>query len=161
LQELYGLSLAEIGRRFMMASEEEIRGWATRTQDTSVTPGSAREYLRSLRSRQESAPLPPDLEGRPNEAPTATGEESRPGGSDRPGRSSSDLASLERLIIELESILDAPASRRSKSVVWTRIAITNELELAIKGELLPSERVLFENLADQLRAILTGRKTSD
>jgi L-alanine-DL-glutamate epimerase-like enolase superfamily enzyme len=54
-----------------------------------------------------------------------------------------------------------PAARRSQSAIWTRITITSDLELSVRGELSPSERHLFEQLADQLRAILTGRTKHD
>jgi DNA-binding transcriptional MerR regulator len=54
LKDLHGLSLAEIGRRFMMASQEQIRDWALEAGTTSAPPGSARDYL--VRLRASSAP---------------------------------------------------------------------------------------------------------
>ena len=72
-----------------------------------------------------------------------------------------DLASIERLILELEKVLNAPAPRRSRGSIWTRISVTPDLELSIRGDLEPRERVLFEQLADQFRAILTGRAKHD
>ena len=72
-----------------------------------------------------------------------------------------ELASIERLILQLENVLEAPAPRRSRGTVWTRISVTPDLELSVRGDLEPRERVLFEQLADQFRAILTGRAKND
>jgi hypothetical protein len=72
-----------------------------------------------------------------------------------------DLANIERLILQLEKVLETPAPRRSRGSIWTRISVTPDLELSVRGDLEPRERILFEQLADQLRAILTGRARND
>jgi hypothetical protein len=74
-----------------------------------------------------------------------------------PGLRRADLGRIEKLIAMLQSLLAEPAQRRSRGTVWTRIEITPDLELAVRGELTPSERHLFLQLADQLRALLTER----
>jgi hypothetical protein len=51
LQDLHGLSLSEIGRRFLMATEDQIRAWALEAGATSARVGSAREYLRRIQAR--------------------------------------------------------------------------------------------------------------
>ena len=151
LKDIHGLSLAEIGRRFMAAGEEQIGAWALEAGVTAVPPGSAREYLREVRARN---------------APSA--EAAFGGAPDKPGMpaalpmdSGGGLVGVERLILRLEEVLDAFAPRRSRGITWTRIAITQDLELSVRGDLEPRERVLFERLADQFRAILNGGIRND
>lgn len=166
LRVLHGLSMTEIGRRFMMATEDQIRKWAFEAGSVSVPRGSARDYLSSIQSRT-SARSPestliqgkpptflvrkPPLEGPENSAANAPNE-----GADTK-EFSGDLRSIERLILQLERVLEAPAHRRSRGIIWTRISVTPDLELSVRGDLEPRERILFEQLADQFRAILTGR----
>jgi hypothetical protein len=68
-----------------------------------------------------------------------------------------DLGRIEKLIVLLQSLLAEPAPRRAQGMVWTRIEITPDLEIAVRGELAPPERHLFLQLADQLRALLNER----
>lgn len=165
LKDLHGLTLAEIGRRFLMASDEQIRDWAFSAGQTSAPPGSAREYLKTLRDRSAASEsawsdwsavsakasdpakgLGPIVErGRTlaEATPTAAG--------------ATDRTRIEQLILALEALLATPAPRRATSTIWTRIGITPDLELSVRGDLAPAERLLFEQLTDQLRAILTGR----
>ena len=169
LKELHGLSLAEIGHRFMMATDDQIREWALEAGPTSVPRGSAREYLSRIRARSASPePAQPamdiSLEGMPSPAlegpPPGTRSDRTPSRSRRATRmeaSQAEPASIERLILQLEEVLDAPAPRRSRGTVWTRISVTPDLEISVRGDLDPRERLLFEQLADQFRAILTGR----
>ncbi len=171
LKDIYGLSLAEIGRRFLLASDEQIQGWAMDAGQAPAPSTSARDYLKMIRSRaqdrstdpdvdRQSRPLAPVLRARPllpRAAPPVAGATSDPGRSD----SNAEQSRVEALIQTLEGLLSAPAARRSQSVIWTRITITPDLELSVRGELTPSERHLFERLADQLRAILTGRTRHD
>jgi hypothetical protein len=84
--------------------------------------------------------------------------------SSRPRRSEdreAELASIERLILQLEKVLEAPAPRRARGALWTRISVTPDLELSVRGALEPRERILFEQLADQFRAILMGGTRHD
>jgi DNA-binding transcriptional MerR regulator len=170
LKDLHGLSLAEIGRRFMMATEDQIREWALEAGPTSAPRGSARDYLSRIQRRgieplsaQRSMDLIPQAsflaEPKPERAPTRPPLKSHPGlrGEDR----TADLANIERLILQLEQVLETPAPRRSRGAIWTRISVTPDLELSVRGELEPRERILFEQLADQFRAILTGRTKND
>lgn len=173
LKIMYGLSLSEIGRKFMMASEEEISEWARDAQLLqSNKKGSAREYIRRARARSGirasrsmstsipspmyqaceddiamscSAPLLEDLPESPHS------------GQDDEGAGPEELASIAKLIRHIEHLLDAPAPNRSSSTCWTHISVTPDFELCVKGDLEPRERIIFERLADQLRAILTGR----
>ena len=168
LKELHGMSLAEVGRRFMMATDVQIRDWARENLPTATSRGSARDYLRQIQEQRA-----------PSEAPVmySIADDSRilkkigPKSSDpTPGVLSmqldqvrdidehhAELAGIERLILALEKALDAPVPRRARGDVWTRISITPDLELSVRGDLKPRERVLFEQLADQFRTILTGR----
>jgi DNA-binding transcriptional MerR regulator len=174
LKDVHGLSFSEIGRSFMMASEEQIRAWALEAGPIASGRNSARDYLRSisergLPSRLPSRPDPDDFlrassHNGPMEraAPRSGFVQARY--SDKgpvSGMARADLASIEKLIFQLERVLDAPAPRRSRGAIWTRIGITPDLEISVRGELDPRERVLFEQLADQLRAILIGRAKHD
>jgi|GEM_PF-783883 len=175
LKEMHGMSFAEIGRRFMLASDEQIRDWG-RPRERKVEGDSARDYLRRLRLRLEAgaedapAPMMHQDAPSPNPAPLAPeppepflsasmappsefAAEAAPG--------PSDLARMERLIFELGRLLDGPAPRRSRGTIWTRISVTPDLEISVRGDLDPIERDIFEQLADQLRAILTGRTKHD
>lgn len=146
LKDVHGLSLSEIGRRFMLATEEEIRDWAREAGPTAAPPGSARDY----RAHARATP------GKPF-ANWPQARHARPQAEDR----EADLASIERLILQLEKVLDAPAPRRARGTIWTRISVTPDLELSVRGDLEPRERMLFEQLADQFRAILTRRTRND
>lgn len=170
LKDLHGLSLAEIGRRFMMATEDQIREWAIETGPTSAPRGTARDYLSRIQARgmkplatpQATDSLPQaSFSLEPKFAPSTARFplKSQPGlrGDER----AADLANIERLILQLEQVLETPAPRRSRGAIWTRISVTPDLELSVRGDLEPRERILFEQLADQFRAILTGRTKND
>lgn len=169
LKELHGLSLSEIGHRFLLATDDQIREWALEAGPTSVPRGSAREYLSRVRARNASREPAQRSEVVPwgkMSAPSLVGSSSEPRSGRMPSRSrrasrtearQEELASIERLILQLEGVLDAPAPRRSRGTIWTRISITPDVEISVRGDLDPRERVLFEQLADQFRAIITGR----
>jgi len=177
LKEMHGMSFAEIGRRFMLASDEQIRDWG-RPRERKVEGDSARDYLRRLRLRldtgagAEDAPAPMMHQDAPSPDPAPLAPEppepflsasmappSEFAAEAAPGPS--DLARMERLIFELGRLLDGPAPRRSRGTIWTRISVTPDLEISVRGDLDPIERDIFEQLADQLRAILTGRTKHD
>jgi DNA-binding transcriptional MerR regulator len=170
LKELHGLSMSEIGRRFMMATEEQVREWASEMSPTQAPRGSARDYLRHIQaedpdsesvvgsgsgSAYSAKPAPSWFASRR----LALAPEIRPGRRERDAQK--DLANIERLILRLEEVLDAPAPRRSRGAVWTRISVTPDFEFAIRGHLEPRERALFEQVADQFRAILMGGTKHD
>lgn len=173
LKDMHGLSLAEIGRRFLMASDEQIREWAASTVQTSARPGSAREYLNKLRGRAAAAeaarPEPTRFVAKSMVAPAdvdAAAEQLAPIYERRrvtaapaasTTSSATDRTRIEQLILALEGLLATPAPRRATSTTWTRISVTADLELSVRGDLDPAQRLLFEQLADQLRALLTGR----
>lgn len=169
LKDLHGFSFTEISRRFMMASDEEIRAWASEAGPIVKTAGSARDYIKTIRERSHASGKQNrrDISGRdravpPPLLPRQLRDASGPSRVfEKGGRREAELASLEKLIFQLEQALEAPAPRRSRGSIWTRIRITPDLELSVRGELDPAERVLFEQLADQLRAILTGRSKHD
>ena len=67
-----------------------------------------------------------------------------------------------RQIDEWQQYCSSCASpRRARGTIWTRISVTPDLEISVRGDLDPIERDIFEQLADQLRAILTGRTKHD
>jgi DNA-binding transcriptional MerR regulator len=170
LKDLHGMSMAEIGRRFLMAGDEQIREWASSAGQTSAPAGSAREYLRVLRHRAGVAETgrPPSsapytarraMPASAQQSFAASYESTRPAAESQsnPTADAADRNRIEQLILALEALLATPAPRRATSTIWTRISITADLELSVRGDLAPAERLLFEQLADQLRAILTGR----
>lgn len=170
LKDVHGLSLSEIGRRFMMATEDQIREWALEAGPTSAPRGSARDYLSRIQTRS-SKPLPEqrstDIHPRssfmaePQFEPPAASFLRKPHLGLNSDERTADLANIERLILQLEKVLETPAPRRSRGSIWTRISVTPDLELSVRGDLDPRERILFEQLADQFRAILTGRARND
>lgn len=173
LKDLHGLSFLEIGRRFMMATEDQIREWALETGPLMASTGSARDYLRQIQKRSATEePQKRSMDffakktaSRASELPSFEPRFSKPSMQSyrriRSDERQAELASIERLILQLEKVLEAPAPRRSRGMVWTRISVTPDLELSVRGDLEPRDRVLFEQLADQFRAILTGRAKND
>jgi len=170
LKDLHGLSLSEIGRRFMMATEDQIREWALETGPTSAPRGSARDYLSRIQPGNAKPLTPPrsmdshpqaSFSSEPNfERPSARFPFKSPSGL-RGDERATELANIERLILQLEQVLEAPAPKRSRGAIWTRLSVTPDLEISVRGDLEPRERLLFEQLADQFRAILTGRTRND
>lgn len=170
LKDFRGLSLADIGRRFMMATEQEIQDWASQGAPRSASHSSARDYLRDLQARGKGNALDANGVSR-QKAPGFDDKVSPP--SYPPGKEpfskpmthrrrrdaidADQLAGIERLLVQLEDVLGGSAPRRSRGAIWTRITVTPDLELSVRGDLEPHERILFEQLADQFRAILTGR----
>ena len=170
LKDLHGLSLSEIGRRFLMATEGEIREWALQTGPASAPRGSARDYLSRIQARSAkpvSAPQSMDshpqasFSSEPKFAPRSARFSLRSHSGLRGDERAAELANIEQLILQLEQVLKTPAPRRSRGAIWTRISVTPDLEISIRGDLEPRERILFEQLADQFRAILTGRTKNE
>lgn len=170
LKDQHGLSLSEIGRRFMMATEEQIREWALEAGPTVTPKGAAREYLSKIRARSDLEEFRPqafmkkpvsDSAYEPSAPLSIRREPSFFSRAQEVDRKQTDLASIERLILQLQEVLEAPAPRRSRGAIWTRISVTPDLELSLRGDLEPRERILFEQLADHFRAILTGGTKND
>ena len=173
LKDLHGLSLSEIGRQFMMSTEDQIREWAGEAAPTLASSESARAYLKRIQTGGAgSKPIQRASQSAPSHIRRSAFQQStREPNVNKPATPSSqtphherrqaELAVIERLILELEHVLKEPAPRRSRGALWTRIAVTSDLELSVRGDLSPRERVLFEQLADHFRAILTGRAWND
>lgn len=169
LRVLHGLSMTEIGRRFILATEDQIREWALEAGSATTPRGSARDYLSSIQARAATQPperksmdvKPPSFMDKLRFGRPTTSSESHLNSDQHSSEFAGDLRSIERLILQLERVLEAPAHRRSRGIIWTRISITPDLELSVRGDLEPRERILFEQLADQFRAILTGRTRND
>ena len=161
LKELHGLTLSAIGRRLMMATAEQIREWALEAGPTIAPSDSAREYLRQIQAHSSTNKQRSGFTGNQNRRANVDKLSWKPRRFNRSDQRLAELASIERLILQIEKVLGTPVPRRSRGVVWTRIAITSDLELSIRGTLEPRERALFEQLADQFRTILTGRTYND
>jgi DNA-binding transcriptional MerR regulator len=169
LKDVHGLSLSEIGRRLILATKEEIRGWAEEALPSHKPTGSARDYLKSLQGNMRPSKLKPQIGkmsakdmldgvqlsmGPPQDFNPSTFNPNQVDDAHARG-----AANIERLITQLDQVLGGPVARRSRGSIWTRINITPDFEFSIRGDLQPRERALFEQLADQIRAILTGRNT--
>lgn len=162
LKDIHGLTLAKIGRMFLTASDRQIRSWAEEAGGLLPPPGSARDYLRALREKDARGPAEPDAPvgiraARFERRFSIFHKPSLLSPSPEGDVSPADRGRLEKLIVMLQTLLAEPAQRRSRGTVWTRIEITPDLELAVRGELDPAERQLFLQLADQIRALLTER----
>ncbi|TCJ41282.1 helix-turn-helix domain-containing protein [Frankia sp. BMG5.11] len=163
LKDIHGLSMSEIGRRFMVAAEDQLLEWASERSPTSAPRGSARDYLSRIQGRSTS----PKSARRSTAASASSPFDHQPAPvplkpqSGPRGERSGGLANIERLILQLEQLLQSPIPRRSRGALWTRISVTPDLEFSVRGDLEPRERILFEQLADQFRAILTGGPRND
>jgi DNA-binding transcriptional MerR regulator len=161
LKDLHGISLSEIGRHFLMATEDQIREWALE-----AGPTAALDYVKDVQSHGIAEEPPrPSKDYAPKKSHSRMSK--RPYFEPRSGKSmmqsdripnstefQAQLASIERLILQLAKVLEDPPSRHPKGAIWTRISITPDLELSVRGDMAPQERVLFEQLAGQFRAIL-------
>ena len=164
LKELHGESLSSIRKRIMLASDSEIREWAKETSSTLHLKESPREYLNRIRGQNKMENRMADFSRHSMSFsnPKMQMAEEPPVLRDIEHKQFfSDVAGVEGLIQLLQSILARPAPRRARGKTWTRISITPDVEISIRGELEPRDRALFEQLADLLRAILTGRKNYD
>jgi hypothetical protein len=154
----------------MMATEDQIRKWATESGPTSAPRGTARDYLsRIQRCGIKPLAVPQSIDSHPQASlslepkfvPSTASFSLRSPSGLRGDERVADLANIERLILQLEQVLETPAPRRSRGAIWTRISVTPDLELSVRGDLEPRERILFEQLADQFRAILIGRTKNE
>ena len=166
LKNDHGLSLAEVRHRFMMATEDQIRSWAAASGLAAAPPGSAREYLDSIRASGAEGDAGQSSVRFTKETPDSsaghtTSRRSRRGPPLPHSGRGADLARVERLILHLEDMLKSRAPRHSRGALWTRINVTPDLEISVRGDLDAREQVLFEQLADQLRAIMTGGTIHD
>lgn len=160
LQSMHGAALSDIRQWFLTASPKDIRAVARGSGAAITWPpqskSSARDYLASLResdTRKPSSSMSEDLE----DPIWNHGKVEDPYRRNSPHRvRQAEIAHVERLILQLGQVLEAPAPRRSRGKIWTRIDVTPDLEISVRGDLAPHERLLFEELADHLRAILMG-----
>jgi DNA-binding transcriptional MerR regulator len=154
-------SMSEISRLFLTASDEQVREWAAgRRPEDRQDRGSALDYLSRINARSGSVAKA--------SLPLTDSQASRGAGSqgqgadrgpllDRIDRTSGEFTALEHLVLQLDQFLNGSFLRRVRGETWTRLAVTRDLELSVRGNLEPDEIEQFERLAGQLRAILTGR----
>lgn len=170
MREIYGMSLPDIRKDLLIADEAKIEafaalaGSAPGAAGAGPAPGpapspsppartSAADYLRNLKS----AGLFGDGRASPAARP-ATGvtvHAFAPPPSAQPNPASGSR--LARLAEALEQIAGArPSRRKAKGEVRLHIPITPDLELTVRGDHSPEEIARYEQVADLLRAILTG-----
>jgi DNA-binding transcriptional MerR regulator len=148
MREVLHRSLAEIRQDLLVATPEALRALADKARgllpepDTMAraAPSSALEYIHGLResappvmAAMEMASLPLAL---PSQAPSGTG-----------------FAALEQTLGRLRP----HPSRKARGEEWLRLAITPDVELAVRGPLDAEARARLERCADLIRDILLGR----
>lgn len=159
LKEIHGEALATIRKRLMLASDSQIREWAKQARKSNISLESPREYLRRIKE-EENHFHDNEKKLHSPEVKYSKRMSSRIAFSRRNQeikQEMDDVAGVERLISILESILARPVPRKSRGKNWTRISITPDIEISIRGKLEPRDRALFEQLADLFRSILSGR----
>lgn len=141
MREQYGYSLTKTRQELLLADEDQIKKLAQRLDGLPIEPGmlapgptSALAYIRSIQSTSSSRGPKPESE-----------------------RSSSSQTNVGRLLTKLEA--ERPRklpTRKAHGEVWFRVAITPDVELAVRGELDPDRVVRIEQIADYLRELLLG-----
>ena len=166
MRELYGMSLPDIRKDMLTADDAKIEAYAALAGSTpeaapdvatqAASPGapagtSAADYLTRLRSAgvfgadHSKAATPPPASVRMNAFAPAV--QSAPPPASR----------IARLAEALEQIAGTrPSRRKAKGEVRLHIPITPELEFTVRGDHTPEEIARYEQIADLLRAILTG-----
>ena len=87
----------------------------------------------------------------------ATAPRSRFAASSIPSSAMPPNGPIELLLERLRNISGTRRiSRRSSGEEWTRLTVTPDLELHVRGPLPPKQLELFEQVADQIRVILLG-----
>lgn len=148
-------SMSEISRMFLTASDEQIQDWAAGRIPESSGRSSTLDYIQSIRSRAPaSAEKPSAKGGRDDDYSNKARMHPRMKNFDP---ASGDLAAIERLLLQLDQLVSGSFSKRVRGETWTRIGVTRDIELSVRGSLKPDELRQFEVLAGQLRTILTGR----
>ena len=141
MRDFYGYTLSKTRQELLLADEEQIRKIAQR-QEVSLldhgtakpNPTSALDYIRSVQSTASSRASNSQTE-RPVSSQTGVGKV------------------LARLQAERPS---KPPPRKARGEVWFRIAVTPDVELAVRGELDPDRAARIEQIADYLRELLLG-----
>ena len=156
MRDLYSMSLTEIRQDLLTTDKARIEAYAAMNAPqegcgTAVRPPSrppsAVDYLNSLRSS--------GIYKGGVAAPSISHAESSQG-------STPPDSPLMRLVAALEQIAGPrPSRRKSKGEAQMHIPITPELALTVRGEHSPEEIARFEQIADLLRALLTGGSDHD
>jgi DNA-binding transcriptional MerR regulator len=167
LREVYGLSLPDIRQDLLIADEAKIEGYAARAgaapsgarEEPAPAPSpppagtSAADYLRNLRNAGLFGAASSTGAARPAVSASLRGYAPPP----RPDPEPPSGSRLARLAEALERIAGArPSRRKAKGDVRLHIPITPDLELTVRGDHTPEEIARYEQVADLLRAILTG-----
>jgi DNA-binding transcriptional MerR regulator len=142
MRDALGMPLAEIRKELLVATQEQIHGYASRAQAVARTNipqpsvSSALDYIEALRMQPlvdfESAPL------------MAEPIVSQP------------LQGFDALEHRLGQGRAAPA-RKARAEEWLRIPITPDVEFSVRAPLDAEQRVRLERCADLIRDILLGR----
>ena len=172
MRELYGMSVPAIRQDLLTADQAKIDAYAALAGSVPEAAGgtggpiganpapspsppagaNAADYLRNLRSAGVFGAEPPKAVARAaasdaRRIPFAPSPEAVP----QPG------SRLSRLAEALEQIAgQRPSRRKAKGDVRLHIPITPDLELTVRGDHTPEELARYEQIADLLRAILTG-----
>lgn len=159
LREIHGLPRTAIRARLLLADDRDIRQLAEEAHGLVAAgrsvalqgPSSARAYLAQLRE-----PAPEHLEEPAQQMRMPSPIEGRPAAESRP-----DAAGIDALLSVLEGSARVPSVKRLRGTNRYHIPITPDLELSVRGEISPRDRVMLERVADLIRAILTGGLSHD
>ncbi len=163
LKEIHGEAIATIRKRLMLASESQIREWAQQARKSNIGLESPRDYLRGIKEKKSNY-QDNKFKLQSPKGNFSIGIDSSYAFSSRKHeieQEIQDVAGVEQLISILEWFLARPVPRKSRGKNWTRISITPDIEISIRGKLEPRDRALFEQLADLFRSILTGSMYHD
>lgn len=153
LKEKY--SISEISRMFLTASDELIQDWAAGRIPENSERNSPLDYIKSIRSRApKNTDMPSAIGLLDGNYPHEMRTHHRMKNSDSAGE---DLAAIERLLLQLDQLVNGSFAKRVRGETWTRMGVTRDIELSVRGTLRPDELRQFEILAGQLRTILTRR----
>lgn len=169
MRDLLGMPLATIRQELLVASPEQIRGYAAKAaglapepSDTPAlgaraeAPGSALAYLRALREGVAGArPMPAAL--RSSIAAPQTAADAAPPAAAQAAPEPpppSGFEGLERRLAEGRG--GRLPARKARAEEWLRIPVTPDVELAIRGPLDAEQRARLERCADLIRDILLG-----
>lgn len=152
-------SMTEIASMFRTANAEQIRGWALGEVEEGTTRSPLLDFTRAIKPQMMGTkgsefgkPKSQVLSSASDDDPLTLSLMMK-----HPDVNPGELAALERLLLQLDQLVNGSFSKRVRGETWTRLAVTRDIELSIRGPLRPDELKQFELLAGQLRTILTGR----
>jgi len=142
MRDALGMPLAEIRKELLVASQEQIRSYASRAQGLAPvarpqpSASSALDYIDALRTGPQAPSRRAFLIDEPLIPQPLQG-----------------FDALEHRLGQGR----APPARKARAEEWLRIPITPDVEFSVRAPLEAEQRVRLERCADLIRDILLGR----